>query len=416
VGRRSEPLDLFQRIVGEGGLIVTSTNPMPVKNADFANTGPGTLAGRYLRSFWQPVARSQDVSAGRALPVRIMSEDLAVYRGASGQAFVLDGRCAHRGAPLSVGWVEGDAIRCRYHGWCFGGDGRCTEQPGEDAAFAHKVSIRSFPTREYLGLVFAFLGDGEAPDFRRFPDFERDGVVTNGPLEVWPCNYFNRIDNACDIGHVSFTHRASLERVGMNWQLALRTVHSEETAYGIRTAAELPGRPVTYFHFHMPNTNQTRSRGRIEGSARDAAAIPVDRLFWRVPIDDANCVSFVVDYLPLSGADASDYIARRAATLDLGLATLNDTAAAVLAGRHSVEDVDPAISTYKLFWIEDYTVQVGQPPITERSNSEHLGQMDSGVILLRKLWRRELQALAEGRPTTPWHTPGGLAEMSIELD
>src|SRR2546423_1119179 len=102
---------------------------------DFVHTGPGTLAGRYLRSFWQPVYRAQDLAPGQALPVRIMSEDFTLYRGRGGAPHLLAFRCAHRGTQLSVGWVEDDCIRCRYHGWKYDGDGRCVEQPGEDPTF-----------------------------------------------------------------------------------------------------------------------------------------------------------------------------------------------------------------------------------------------------------------------------------------
>lgn len=384
-----------------------------VTNADFAATGPGTLAGRYLRGFWQPVARACDVVPDWPVPVRIMSEELTVYRGAGGAVHAVGGRCAHRGSLLATGWVEGEAIRCRYHGWKFGPDGACLEQPGEDPAFVHKIGIRSFPVQEYLGLVFVYLGPGEPPALRRYPDFERPGVVEAGPPEVWPCNYFNRIDNACDIGHLSFTHRESFLRSGLLWSLGIRSLTAEETEYGVRTAETLPDRPVTYVHFHMPNTNQVRSRGRVEGTLRDAATLFVDRLFFRVPIDDANCVSFTVDYLPLTGADAQAYRGRRQESQNVGLATLNETAAAIVAGQRRVEHAEPDLSTYKLFWLEDYTVQVGQESIAERDD-EHLGRMDVGVILLRKLWRRELQAIADGGPLTPWRTPSGLAAMSVE--
>src|SRR5204862_7802724 len=121
---------------------------------DFVHTGPGTLAGRYLRLFWQPVFRSQDVAAGRAMPIRVMSEDLTLYRGEGGGLHVLDFRCAHRGTQLSTGWVEGDTIRCRYHGWQYDGAGQCVGQPAEPAPFCEKVRIRSYPVQEYLGLIF----------------------------------------------------------------------------------------------------------------------------------------------------------------------------------------------------------------------------------------------------------------------
>src|SRR5207244_10946251 len=88
---------------------------------DYVHIGPGTLAGRYLRMFWQPVYRSQDLAAGKMVPIRIMGEDLTLYRGANGEAHVMAFRCAHRGTQLSTGWVEVDDIRCRYHGWQYDG-------------------------------------------------------------------------------------------------------------------------------------------------------------------------------------------------------------------------------------------------------------------------------------------------------
>src|SRR5919202_5832867 len=96
---------------------------------DFVHTGPGTLAGRYLRMFWHPVLRAQDLPAARAKPIRIMGEDLTIYRGESGTPHVVAFRCAHRGTQLSTGWVEGDCIRCFYHGWKYDGSGQCIEMP-----------------------------------------------------------------------------------------------------------------------------------------------------------------------------------------------------------------------------------------------------------------------------------------------
>src|SRR5712692_641864 len=147
-------------------------------------TGPVTLAGRYLRTFWQPVYRAEDLRPGRAVPIRIMSEDFTLYRGEAGQAHLVAFRCAHRGTQLSTGWVEGDCIRCLYHGWKYDASGQCVEQPGEESGFAPKIRIASYPTREYLGLVFAFLGEGNPPPFRQYPDFDRPGVVVAMPPEL----------------------------------------------------------------------------------------------------------------------------------------------------------------------------------------------------------------------------------------
>jgi len=148
------------------------------RGVDCVHTGPGTPAGRYLRQFWQPVYHSVDLAPGRAVTIRIMSQDFTLYRGQSGQAHMVDARCPHRGTQLSAGWIEGDALRCFYHGWKFSPEGRCLEQPAEENAFCDKVAIAAYPVREYLGFIFAFLGDGAVPEFPRHPEFEHfDGMV-----------------------------------------------------------------------------------------------------------------------------------------------------------------------------------------------------------------------------------------------
>src|SRR5262249_39926261 len=95
----------------------------------------GTVAGRYLRSFWQPVFRARDLTAGRAFPLRIMGEDFTIYRGETGTPHVVGPRCAHRRPQLSVGWVEGDCIRCFYHGWKCDGSLRRTKASLRTSAF-----------------------------------------------------------------------------------------------------------------------------------------------------------------------------------------------------------------------------------------------------------------------------------------
>ena len=126
--------------------------------ADFEHTGPGTLAGRYLRRFWQPFYRSQDLKSGMAMPVKVMNEEFTLYRGETGTPHLVGFRCAHRGTQLSSGWIEGDSLRCRYHGWVYDSSGQCVEQPAEPEPFCQRIKVRGYPVKEYLGLIFVYLG------------------------------------------------------------------------------------------------------------------------------------------------------------------------------------------------------------------------------------------------------------------
>ena len=116
----------------------TASQPI-VDRADFVHTGPGTLAGRYIRQYWQPIFESAKLPKGKIVPIKILGENLALYRGEAGKVRVMTDECPHRLSRLSTGWVEGDSIRCRYHGWRFDESGQCVEQPAEPKAFCAKV-------------------------------------------------------------------------------------------------------------------------------------------------------------------------------------------------------------------------------------------------------------------------------------
>ncbi len=379
---------------------------------DFARTGPGTMAGSYLRRFWQPVYRAQDLPSGKIVPIQIMSEWFTLYRGETGTPYVVAFRCAHRGTQLATGWVEGDCVRCRYHGWKYDGSGQCVEQPGEEESNGPKVKIRSYPTQEYLGLIFAYLGEGEPPPLRRYPDMERPGILEAGTPEIWPCNYFNRIEN--DPAHVPFVHRESLSRAGQTDRLVPRKVSAEETEYGCRMGSNVPGAPVQYIHFHMPNVIQSRSRARVEGSLEDVKNLFVDRYLMHVPIDDESNVTFIVDWIPLTGEAAGRYQERRQQARATMSQSPNDIAEAVLAGKARIEDMDRETPTYYSFWVEDYVTLVGQGAIPDRTN-ERLVPNDIGLVFIRKIWERELGAYGAGLPLKQWVTPIGLADQNVVL-
>jgi 5,5'-dehydrodivanillate O-demethylase len=377
-------------------------------------TSRESLCGRYLRCFWQPICRGEDLKRGRAIPVEIMGEKFTLYRGESGSAHIVAFRCAHRGTQLSTGWVEGDDIRCRYHGWKYDSGGQCIEQPSEATSFAAKVRIRDWPVKEYLGLIWGYFGDGEAPAFRKFTDLEGDGVLIVNPPEVWPCNYFNRLEN--DSAHPPFTHRESLRRVGRQLKPG-GSISVEERPYGVRFTRA--GRQ-TYTYFFMPNIIELgREPGTIETrvpGAERKTAYPNVRLLIYVPINDQRCVTFPIDYLEISGTEAAVYRERSHEFLSkIDTAKLNALAESVLAGEICIEDLDAGLSTFDLFWIEDYVTAVGQGTFADR-NAERLGTTDKGVILIRKIFDRELSALANGEQMTPWcDPPKGLTDEKAPM-
>ena len=160
-----------------------------VEPDEFVHTGPGTLAGRYLRRSWQPVYVAEKLPQGRIVPIRILGEDLALYRGESGTARIISNECPHRLTRLHIGWIEGETIRCRYHGWRFDESGQCVEQPAEPKPFCDRVrKLASYPTHEAHGLIFAYLGEGAPPSFRPLPGLE-DGV-----REGWTVSAVGRND------------------------------------------------------------------------------------------------------------------------------------------------------------------------------------------------------------------------------
>lgn len=372
---------------------------------DFEHTGPGTLAGRYMRMFWQPIYRAEDLVPGHAVPIRIMSEDFTLYRGESGVCHLVAFRCAHRGTQLSTGWVEGDCIRCRYHGWKYDGFGQCVEQPGEDATFAKKIRIRAYPTQEYLGLIFVYLSEGEAPPFRHYPQFDQPGVLIALPPESWPCNYYNRLDNDPDGGHVLYTHNESVKRAQRTDRQHFRVMTAEETSYGVKVTMTVPGKPTEVLLSYMPNNNEITVRvGMASARSEEANRAWEDRMTWAVPIDNESSYRFEINLTHLTGADAKAYEMSRREDLAQAGSLAIELGEAVLSGKVAIHELDPKLSTYELFRVEDYVTQVGQGRIWDRSR-ERLSAIDRGVFLRRKLWQRELKALAEGQPLNEWVMP-----------
>jgi 5,5'-dehydrodivanillate O-demethylase len=377
---------------------------LAARGEDCLRTGPGTPAGRYLRQFWQPIYHSIDLKAGRAVTIRVMSEDFTLYRGASGRPYLVDARCPHRGTRLSSGWIEGDELRCFYHGWKFDGAGACIEQPAEENAFCHKVSIASHPLREYLGLVFAFLGTGQPPEFPVHPEFEYfDGMVEIDSYSR-DCNYFQNLENALDMSHIGFVHAdnaAIFKGIGLG-----RALDAEESMWGVTYGFTRPDGQKRVQQFGMPNIFYL-------------TALPTDpeigwqeSMFWWVPLDDVRHMQFSVHRVPAQGDVGKRIHERRQARRSSITIGHQQLARDVLEGRVAMRDIDKI--KVDLVRLQDDVAQVGQGLMVDRE-AERLGRADVGVIAIRRLWERELSAFVEGRPTKKWRRDGSIVPRAWGL-
>lgn len=372
------------------------------------NTAPGTPAGTYLRRFWQPVYHSGDLKPGRPVPLRIMGEDFTLYRGegggSAGEVHLVEARCPHRGTRLHTGRVEGEDLRCFYHGWKFRADGQCIDQPAEESFFARNVCLRTWPTREYLGLVFAYFGEGTPPELPAYPTFERFKGLVEIDSYARECNYFQNVENALDMSHVGFVHgdnRASFDGIGLG-----RALEAQESDWGVTYSFRRPDGRQRVQQFGMPNVfymTALPTESDVEWQ---------ESLFWWVPIDDERHMQFSLHRLSIEGGAAARFKRRRAErrkTIDLAHQAL---CASILAGTMSLQDVDR--SRVDLVRLQDDIAQVGQG-IFASQNPEKLGRADVGVTAIRRLWRRELTALTEGGALKDWKRPPDLVPQAWRL-
>lgn len=380
------------------------------RTLDVARTGPGTLAGEYLRRFWQPVRLSSMVPNGKAIPIRIMGENFTLYRGETGTPHMVDFKCPHRGTQLSTGSIEGDDLRCLYHGWKFGANGQCLEQANEHKSFAHKVKIKSYPTQDYLGLIFAYFGPEPAPPLPRIEQLEGPGFLDQ-TFYIRECNYFQNLENMVDETHANFTHRVSAFSDPGSINRDVPAISAKETEYGLIEFAERSDRTVRSSHYIMPNS-LLMQLPLTTGYTDDATTSNSfsDYIAWRVPIDDDVHLSCAVQRLALDPAAAERFFKHKEqqAKLIAALPPAGMISQKILAGELSLDDVS---TRQDLIYIQDNVTQIGQSVIADREH-EHLGTADAAIILLRKIWQRELRRLATNETLTSWKIPRHIEAVS----
>ena len=376
---------------------VRGTKSARAPEIDIATTRPGTPGGTFMRQFWIALDNSANVAPGRARPIRIMSENYTLYRGHSGKAQVVAQRCPHRGAMMHLGWVEDDDIRCVYHGWKFDCSGQCIEQPAEGEGFARKVRLPVYPTREHLGLIFAYFGEGEPPPFPPYPESAGEGVVDPWPMYKVPCNYLQCFENSMDEVHVAFTHAPG----GSHARLAhdLPVITAEEKDWGLLRFGTRANGKVRHTLHYAPNIVRVIVPPL---AGMDGVGGWPEITFSFTPVDDENCLWVLTSKAFVSGKDKEIFLEKRAEIERKRLAAppVMQVVEDIWNGKLSYADVrHPDLAV-----VQDIAVQAGQGRIEDRDD-EYLGRSDAAIIMWRRILARELGLIAEGKPHKRWTTP-----------
>ena len=177
-----------------------------------AHIGPGSPCGEFFRRYWHPVSLSSEVGEN-PIPVKILGEDLVLFRSKNGELGLVHKHCPHRNASLVFGKCENKGIRCCYHGWLFAPDGEILETPGEadDSESAKNIRERlrlgAYPVIEYNGLIFSYMGPlNEIPEFPLYDSFSIAGITTRPYRIDYNCNWLQILDAIMDPIHTSFLH------------------------------------------------------------------------------------------------------------------------------------------------------------------------------------------------------------------
>ena len=367
-------------------------------DADLTEVGPGTPMGELLRRYWHPVGRAEDATD---LPraIRILGEDLVLYRDRSGATGLMHERCTHRGTSLRYARVDAAGIRCCYHGWAFDTEGRCTDQPCEPDNGPNRDRFRQpwYPTQERYGLVWAYMGPPERkPLLQRYSPFENleegeqlftddcnigSGRYFRGDV---PFNWFQHFENILDTAHFLWLHvfhsgpqfgsrYGEFDTLDFQPWERLAGATFQETPTGVATSRTwtLPdGRNLhTVTETILPGVRGVSNPFGDPG--------PTDSLGFVVPVDDTHFRIFTV----LRGTDRGFF--DKVATMRRA--------------------TDPEEAQRRP---GDWEAQGSQGEITLHSE-EHLATSDRGIRTLRRLFRKQMDLVADGGdPINVAFTPG----------
>ncbi|WP_298236433.1 aromatic ring-hydroxylating dioxygenase subunit alpha [uncultured Azohydromonas sp.] len=343
------------------------------KNRRLTEVGPGTPMGELLRRYWHPVAGIDELERHPVKAVRLMGEDLVLFKDAEGAYGLVDRHCAHRRADLSYGFVEPGGLRCNYHGWQFDVQGRCVHQPFEEAADPQarakcKVRLKAYRVQPLAGMLWAYMGPEPAP---LLPDWEAfswaNGFVQVVFSEV-PCNWLQAQENSIDPVHFEWMHA--------NWGRRLRGAGGHAPRH-LRLGFEEFEFGFTYRRISEDTDEQHPlwTIGRV--CLWPNGFFLGDHFEWRVPVDDTHMLSVTWSFIRVP-REAEPYVQR---SIPSWTSPIKDAATGRWITTHVIN--------------QDIVAWVGQGPVTDRSQ-ENLGASDRGIALLRRRLFDDMDAVAQG--------------------
>ncbi|HET6969490.1 MAG TPA: aromatic ring-hydroxylating dioxygenase subunit alpha [Phenylobacterium sp.] len=343
------------------------------KNRLLTEVGPGKPMGELLRRYWHPIAGVSEFETRATKPVRLMGEDLVLYKDLSGTFGLIDRHCPHRRADLVHGMVEACGLRCNYHGWRFDQSGACVEQPYEDTAhpelrMREKIAIKAYAVETKGGLVWAYLGPQPAPLLPDWEPFSWPNGFVQIVLSEVPCNWFQAQENSIDPVHFEWMHE--------NWGQRLR---GEAGSYG-PTHLKLAFDEFE-FGFVYKRVKEDTSEAHPNWTVGRVCLWPNgfflgEHFEWRVPIDDENLLSVTWKFTRVP-REQEPFVQ-----------------ASIPTWEGPVFDAEGRWITSHVV-NQDFLAWAGQGRITDRTQ-EHLGASDRGVVMVRKRFFEELKAVAAG--------------------
>jgi phthalate 4,5-dioxygenase len=388
-------------------------------NALLTQTNPGTPAGELLRRYWQPVGLSREVVlGGRPEAVKVLGEDLVLFRDDQGRPGLLGLHCSHRLTSLAYGRVEDGGIRCPFHGWLYDVGGRCLEQPAEPegSTFGGHVRHRAYPCQELGGLIFAYLGPPEQmPLLPRYEVLVREDGSRMTNYYTINSNYLQNVEGALDTVHFSYLHQDHWSTMKPRLaSLPKPRIELQETDFGIWQRTVLPNAmrdttSVVYAHFFMPagffrvevraagRDRQWRLQSPAPQPARDGGGEAYVLKFqsWYVPIDDTHTKRFQAAFAPLDTHETPYPWPQEDDYLQPG--PEND----YFRDYERVDTISgiPVVAPgtgIKGFLVQDNMVNETQGAIVDRTQ-EHLGAHDHVLTRMRRILLSAIEDVAGGR-------------------